>query len=116
MRSKRWVVLGAAVMLALLAAPGLAFGAEQAAAPAVQAPAASDSYLGLALGLGLALAAFGGAMGQGRAIAAAVDASARQPEIAGKIQTTMIIGLALIETLVIYMLLICFMWGGKIGA
>jgi hypothetical protein len=27
----------------------------------------------------------------------------------------MIIGLALIETLVIYMLLICFMWGGKLG-
>ena len=120
MRNKRLAVLGAAMMLALVMAPGLAFGAETAAEPAVQgaaapAPAASDSYLGLALGFGLALAAFGGAIGQSRAIAAAVDASARQPEIAGKIQTTMIIGLALIETLVIYMLLICFMWGGKIG-
>jgi F-type H+-transporting ATPase subunit c len=70
--------------------------------------------LGLALGLGLAIAAFGGALGQSNAIAKAVDAVARQPEAGGRIQGMMIIGLALIETLVIYMLLICFMWGGKI--
>ena len=118
MRNKRLAVIGAALMLALVMAPGLAFGAEGTEpTPAVQTgpgTTGSSQYLGLALGFGLALAAFGGAIGQSRAIAAAVDASARQPEIAGKIQTTMIIGLALIETLVIYMLLICFMWGGKV--
>ena len=70
--------------------------------------------MGLGLALGLGLAALGGALGQGRAIGAAVDAVARQPEAGGKIQTMMIIGLALIETLVIYMLLICFIFGGKI--
>jgi len=74
-----------------------------------------SSYLGVALGFGLAFAAFGGAFGQGRAISAAVEAVARQPEAGGRIQTMMIIGLALIETLVIYMLLICFMWGGKVA-
>ncbi|MBI4563706.1 MAG: ATP synthase F0 subunit C [Planctomycetes bacterium] len=70
--------------------------------------------LGFALAFGLGLAAFGGAFGQSRAIAASVEAVARQPEAGGRIQGMMIIGLALIETLVIYMLLICFMWGGKI--
>jgi len=71
--------------------------------------------LGLALGFGLAIAAFGGAFSQSNAIAKAVDAVARQPEAGARIQGMMIIGLALIETLVIYMLLICFMWGGKLG-
>src|SRR5262245_30933220 len=74
----------------------------------------SSTHLGFALGIGLALAAFGGAFGQSRAIAAAVEAVARQPEAGGRIQGMMIIGLALIETLVIYMLLICFMWGSKV--
>src|SRR5687767_7220251 len=63
----------------------------------------SSSSLGLALGLGLAIAAFGGALGQSNAIAKAVDAVARQPEAGARIQGMMIIGLALIETLVIYM-------------
>ena len=38
----------------------------------------------------------------------------RKPEAGARIQGMMIIGLALIETLVIYVLLICFVWGGKI--
>ena len=74
-------------------------------------------YLGLlALGLaiGLPIAAFGGALGQGRAAAAALEGIARQPEAAGRIQTAMIIALALIESLVIYALLSFFMLQGKI--
>ncbi|OHB71027.1 MAG: hypothetical protein A2W23_05820 [Planctomycetes bacterium RBG_16_43_13] len=70
-------------------------------------------FLAVAIGLGLAIAVFGGAFGQSRAIAAAVEAMARQPEAGGRIQGAMIIGLALIETLVIYMLLICFLLLGK---
>ena len=76
--------------------------------------AGSSAYLGLALAFALGGAVIGGALGQGKAIAAAVEAMARQPEAAGKIQGAMIIGLALIETLVIYMLLICFVYGGKV--
>lgn len=60
----------------------------------------------IAIGFGVPIAAFGGSLGQGRAAAAAMDGIARQPEAAGKIQTAMIIGLALIESLVIYSLLI----------
>jgi F-type H+-transporting ATPase subunit c len=45
-------------------------------------------------------------LGQGRAVASAVDAMARQPGAAARIQTAMIIGLALIESLAIYTLVI----------
>ena len=46
------------------------------------------------------------ALGQGRAVASAVDAMARQPGAAARIQTAMIIGLALIESLAIYVLVV----------
>ena len=85
----------------------------EAAAETV-ASTGARGYLGLALALGLGIAAFGGALGQGRAVAGATEAVSRQPEAGTRIQGMMIIGLALIETLVIYMLLICFMWGGKL--
>ena len=111
-------VLAVAAILAIAGAPVFAFDAAVKETPAAQEKAAHDNgsgrSLGLALGLGLAIAAFGGAIGQSNAIAKAVDAVARQPEAGARIQGMMIIGLALIETLVIYMLLICFMWGGKI--
>jgi len=60
----------------------------------------------LAVGFGLPIAVIGGALGQGRAASAALEGIARQPEAAGRIQTAMIIGLALIESLVIYALLV----------
>jgi F-type H+-transporting ATPase subunit c len=103
--------LVAMAIVALLAAPAMALE-QGSAAPA--APATSSSLLGFALAFGLAVAAFGGALGQSNAIGKAVDAVARQPEAGARIQTMMIIGLALIETLVIYMLLICFMMMGKV--
>ena len=110
--------LAVLAIVAMLGLPAFAADAATKETPAAQEKAAHDNgsghMLGLALGLGLAIAAFGGALGQSNAIAKAVDAVARQPEAGGRIQGMMIIGLALIETLVIYMLLICFMWGGKI--
>ncbi len=111
MAKKAFVGVLALTALMLLVTPAFAQGAEAKK----DQPVTSDTYLGLALGLGLAIAAFGGALGQSNAIGKAVDAVARQPEAGGRIQGMMIIGLALIETLVIYMLLICFMWGGKVG-
>ena len=65
--------------------------------------------LALAVGLGLPIAVIGAGLGQGRAIAAAMEGMARQPEAAGTIQTGMIIGLAIIESLVIYALVMFFM-------
>lgn len=60
----------------------------------------------IAIGFGVPVAVLSGAVAQGKAASAALEGIARQPEAAGKIQTAMIIGLALIESLVIYALLI----------
>ncbi len=54
----------------------------------------------------MALAALFGALSQAKAISSAVESIARQPEAGGRIFTALIIGLALIETLVIYTLLV----------
>ncbi len=68
----------------------------------------------LTVGFALALAALAGAFGQARAVNAALDGMARQPEAAGQIQTAMIIGLAFIESLVIYVLVIHLLIVGKL--
>ena len=70
--------------------------------------------LGIGSGLGIGIAAGFGGMGQGRAVAAALTGIARNPGAATKIQTPMIIGLALIESLVIYALAIAFLLQAKI--
>lgn len=69
---------------------------------------ASDPYASLAAGFGIAIAAVGGAIAQGRTAAAALEGIARNPSAAGKILVPMIIGLALIESLVIYAFLVTF--------
>lgn len=94
-----------------MAQPG---AAEAAAAAKEVAFEGTKGWIALAAGLGIGIAAFGGGMGQGRAAAAALDGIARNPGASGKIMTPMILGLALIESLVIYALVIAFMLLGKI--
>jgi F-type H+-transporting ATPase subunit c len=72
--------------------------------------------LSLTVGFALALAALVGALAQSKAVAAALEGMARQPESSGQIQTAMIIGLAFIESLVIYVLVISFLLIGKVPA
>lgn len=60
----------------------------------------------LAAGIGMGLATLGPGIGQGNATAKAVEGIARQPEASGKIMTTLIIGLALMESLVLYVLVV----------
>jgi len=67
----------------------------------------------IAAALAIGIAALGGALGQGKAAAAALDGIARNPAASGKIFVPMIIGLALIESLVIYALIIAFNLSGK---
>ena len=66
-------------------------------------------FLRLAYPLGLAIAAFGSAMGLGKAVTAAMEATGRQPEASGKIMVSMIIGCAFIEALTIYALVSVFL-------
>jgi F-type H+-transporting ATPase subunit c len=74
----------------------------------------ASTALGLALPIGLGLAAIGSGLGLGRAIAGAMEAMGRQPEAAGKIQVAMIIGAAFIEALTIYAFVVVFVLSGKL--
>jgi F-type H+-transporting ATPase subunit c len=71
---------------------------------------------GFAMGSGVAIsfAALGGGIGQGICMRGALEGIARNPNASGKIFTPMIIGLALIESLVIYALVIAFILQGKV--
>ncbi len=71
-------------------------------------------YLALAAAFTITIAAVGGALAQGRTAQSALEGIARNPEAAGKIMTPMIIALALIESLVIYALVIAFLLQAKI--
>jgi F-type H+-transporting ATPase subunit c len=75
----------------------------------------TDPKIAIAIGapLGLAIAAFGAALGLGRAVASAMDATGRQPEAATKILVNMMAGCALIEALTLYALVFCFSLLGK---
>mgnify|MGYP003573977643 CR=1 FL=1 len=92
-----------------LLAPVMAFAQD--------ASAAAYTNIGAAIGAGIAvgIGALGGAFGQGKAVSAALEGIARNPGSSDKIFVPMIIGLALIESLVIYALLIAFMLVGKIA-
>ncbi len=73
-----------------------------------------QSMLALSVPLALGLAAVASAFGLGRAVSAAMEAIARQPEAAGQIQTAMIIGCAFIEALTIYVFVSMFIFTGKL--
>jgi F-type H+-transporting ATPase subunit c len=90
------------VMLLLVVSP--VFAAEGAAAPA--AAAASYNLLaGAAVGAGLII--IGAGLGIGKIGSSAVESMARQPEVAGSIQTAMIIAAALIEGATFFALIVC---------
>src|SRR5262245_38517358 len=99
------------VLFASLFATAAAFAEEGAAAASGGSP---KSVLAISAGLAIAIAAFGGALGQSRAAAAALEGIARNPGASGKVQTPMIIALALIESLVIYAFVIAILLQGKI--
>ena len=93
----------------------LAFAQEHGAAAATGGESSAlKPALAISAGFAIGVAAFGGALGQSRAAAAALDGIARNPGAGAKVQTPMIIALALIESLVIYALVIAFLLQGKI--
>ena len=66
------------------------------------------SYAAIGAGMAIGLAVIGGALGQGRAAAAALEGISRNPGASARIQTPMILGLALIESLVLIAFVIAF--------
>ena len=63
----------------------------------------------LSAAMAVSFGAIGPALGEGRAVAAAMDAIARQPEAANTISRTLFVGLAMIETMAIYCLVIALL-------
>lgn len=80
------------------------------------ATASSSAYgwYAISAALAIGLSAIGGTLGQGRAAAAALEGIARNPSASGKILVPMILGMALIESLVLFGLIIAFMLSAKI--
>ncbi len=101
------VVLG--LVLLSMAAPALASeGAEAGSTSSMR-----DVAKFAAAAFAIAFAAFGGAFGQARAVASACTSMGRNPGAAGPVRITMLLGLAFIESLVIYALVIAFIILGK---
>jgi len=111
MKKNLWSSL---VGLVLAFAPAIASAQEHAAAAG--GGEGFMKYFAIAIGAGLAigLSAIGGGLGQGKAVASALEGIARNPGAAGKIVTPMIIGLAMIESLVIYGLVVALILVFKI--
>ena len=79
------------------------------AAPAGAETSGSErSIYGFAMALAIGLAALGGGLGQGRAVAAALEGICRNSNSAGKVLVPMILGLAFVESLVVFALIIAF--------
>jgi F-type H+-transporting ATPase subunit c len=97
--------------MAILASPLLAMAQEGAAAGGGEL---RGGLIALAANLGIGIAAFGSALGQGRMAASAMESIGRNPNSAGQIFVPMIIGLAFIEALTLYALVIAFFLQAKI--
>lgn len=104
------LMLGTGLMVLLIS--GVAFAQGESAVDIAKAQGAG--WIGLGAGLGIGIAALGGSIGQGRAAGTALDGIARNPGAYDKLFTPMILGLALIESLVIYALIISILLLGKI--
>lgn len=104
-------VIGISAAVLVLGAASMAMAGE---GEAMSAGLWTFFGIAIACGFGIGIAALGTGLAMGQAISAALQGTARNPEAGGKIMTTMIIGLALIESLCIYALLICFIMVFKI--
>jgi F-type H+-transporting ATPase subunit c len=99
-------------VLITLATAGLALAADAAQAPAAEAARASLDASGLsmtafAMVIGMSIAAFGCGIAQGLGLKAACEGVARNPEASNKLTTILLLGLAFIESLAIYALVVC---------
>jgi F-type H+-transporting ATPase subunit c len=100
------IVMVGVVLLLLAAAPALA---QDGAGTGTGAPAASAAQSLITLGgpIGAGIVLLGAGFGIGRIGSAAVESMARQPEVAGSINTAMIIAAALIEGATFFALIVC---------
>ncbi len=115
-KMKRVFALLLLVILALGALSATAFAApdditDQSSAVTTEETQEEDSTgaKAIAAGVAIGLAALGGAVAMGIAIAKTSEGIARQPEAEGKLRTTLMLGLVFIETAIIYALIIAIL-------
>jgi F-type H+-transporting ATPase subunit c len=101
----RWLKTLALASMVIMAATAPALA--QAPGTASQANQGFSVFLGAALGTGLII--LGAGFGIGRIGSSAVESMARQPEVAGRVQTAMIISAALIEGATFFGLIVCIL-------
>lgn len=80
----------------------IGLGAFLVSTPAFAADSTTQSFAAIGAAIVMGLAAIGGTFGQGKAVAAALEGIARNPGSQPKVQPPMILGLALIESLVLF--------------
>ena len=102
---KKFGLTGVSTVLMLLAMVGSAFAQDGSGS--------NGGLIAVGAGLGIGLAGAGAGVGQGRAVAAALESIGRNPNAADRVFTPMIIGLAFMEALAIYALVIAFIFSGK---
>lgn len=108
-RLGRWLGLAAAMVLGT---PLLAMA--QAAGTAGGGGGLRAGLIGLGAGIGIGIAALGCGMGQGKLAASAMESIGRNPNSTNQLFVPMIIGLAFVESLTLYSLVISFILQGKI--
>ena len=106
---KAAVVVLVLFAMTMVMAPG-AFA--QGTAP--EKPPVNPTTLAIAVGFGVAVAAFGGGLGQGRIAAAACEGIARNPGAAGGVRAAMILGLVFVETLTLFTFVMGILLYGKL--
>ena len=107
---KQLLVVAVGLVLLAVAAPAIA---QEHAAEEGTSPVLRDVFKFIAAAFAIGFATFGGAFGQGRSVAAACTSMGRNPGAAGPVRITMLLGLAFIESLVIYALVIAFIIIGQ---
>ena len=84
------------------------------AADAAGGDSQTKAAIAIAAGLGVAIAAFGAALGQGRVGAAAMESIGRNPNAADRLFLPLVLSLALLEALALYGFVIAILLQGKI--
>ena len=98
------------LIMAVLLIVGAPLCAQTSNTPATGTPASNYHWVVVSAAFGMAIASSLCGLAQGKAIAAAVEGMARNPGAAKAIQLAMLIGLAFIESLALYTLLIVFVF------
>lgn len=98
----KWMPIAVVTTFALLVS-NVAFAAD------------GDGYIGIGAGLAIGLAVIGGGIGQGTAAKAAFESISRNPSAAGKLNAPFYVGMALIESLVLYALIVALFLAASIG-